>query len=138
MRQALVLGDLENICDALIIADSNRHERAMAFGEFEKYLLDSAHDESLQEVLSLFTGFSPTNRPVLARILVAQAVMAELILYTYGHEIAVEGLQSRLESIVSSREMNEELAWQGEVCGDLPIALEYWKERLEWLRARDS
>jgi hypothetical protein len=139
MRQALVLGDLENICDALIVVDADHCARAKTFSEFEAYLANSANDESMQEILTLFTGFSPIGRPVLARLLVAQAVMAQLILSTYGQETEVKDLPKRLESIVNSQTAKQALAWQnGVACGDLPIALAYWKERLSWLQARDS
>jgi len=139
MRQGLVLGDMENICDALIVVDADHRARVKTFGEFEAYLVDSPNDESMQEILTLFTGFSPVGRPVLARLLVAQAVMAQLILSTYGQETAVKDLPKLLESIVNAQTAKQALAWQkGKVCGDLPIALAYWKKRLNWLQAGDS
>lgn len=138
-RQGLLVGDLENICDALIVEDANHRARAIGFSEFERLLLNLGKRDSILEMLSLLASFSPSGRPVLARILVAQAVMAQLILSTYAQDISVEELPERLRLIACSGTAGQALTWQNGVdCADIPIALEYWRERLRWLHGRES
>jgi hypothetical protein len=138
-RQGLLVGDLENICDALIVEDANCRARAIGFSEFERLLPNLGKRDSILEVLSLLSSFSPSDRPVLARILVAQAVMAQLILSTYAQDISVEDLPERLRLIACSETASQALTWQNGVdCGELPIAQEYWHERLRWLYGRES
>jgi hypothetical protein len=141
MHQGLVLGDLENICDALIIAEAEAkgRMRAVGFSEFQTRFSDPAFIDSLGELASLFTGFRPAKRPVLARMLIAQAVMAQLILSTYNQPTPVDTLHVRLESITSSKNVSRALAWEvPDVCQDLPIAHKYWQDRLKWLGTDDS
>jgi hypothetical protein len=139
VRQGVLVGDLECICDTMIVTDSQGRSRAMFFSEFETTVSASPGNTSLGEVLSLLTGFSRDQRPVIARMLIAQAVMAELILSTYGAEISIEDLTSRLRAIVSSQTANQALAWQSGVpCPELPMARQYWEKRLEWLTAGSS
>jgi hypothetical protein len=139
VRQGILVGDLESICDTMIVTDSQNRSRAMFFSEFETVVSPSAGNTSLGEVLSLLTGFSRDQRPVIARMLIAQAVMAQLILSTYGAEISIEDLTSRLRAIVSSRTANQALEWQSGVpCPELPMARQYWEERLGWLTVGSS
>jgi len=139
-RQALVLGDLENIADALLKEDG-KTVRALLFAEFEELLEQrSSKDDSLQELVSLFVEFSPQDKPVLARMLLTQACLAQIILSTYHQRTDGPALIQRLEEVTRSSELRTALAWQ-EV-GDtsksfLPIQ-EYLGERLGWLRTNQS
>jgi hypothetical protein len=138
-RQALVVGDLDKICEAMIVREKDFPARALTFSEFEKILTESNNNQDVQEVVNWFIGFSPRRRPILARILIAQAVMAQLILSTYGEVTSVENLADRLESIVASKEAKEVLAWDdSEDPTDLQIALMYWRERIGWLHTSSS
>jgi hypothetical protein len=139
MRQGLVLGDLENICETMIVRNADGRPEVTSFVEFEKLLSKAAENEDLQELLGWFLRFSPNTRPVLARILIAQAVMAQLILSTYDEETTVANLREQLEVIAASKTANASLAWvSGMGCSDLPIVAAYWKERLQWLHSRGS
>jgi hypothetical protein len=72
-------------------------------------------------------------------MLVAQAVMAQLILSTYAQATAVGDLQRRFDSILHAYESNGALLWQkGGLSVDGSIASQYWKERLNWLHATGS
>jgi hypothetical protein len=141
-RQALVLGDLENICDALLIKEADTPPYVMSFGEFE-YLVengDAVNRESLKKLTALLYEFSCTGRPVLARMLTAQAVMAELILSAYDHKTTVEDLQKRLRAVGGSSAIKAALAWSSEAAADeeLQVVQQYWTERLNWLLAGSS
>lgn len=135
MPQALVLGDLEKVADALILQQSETPARAASFGEFDQLIENKGHaDESVQALMSLFTGFSPEARPVLARILVAQACMAQLILSTYDQKTKPEQLGDRLNRIASTLEASKVLAWKdNQRSEDLLVAQQYWAERLRWV-----
>jgi hypothetical protein len=133
-RQALVLGDLENIADLLIVG-SDGNARAMLFGEFESLLDRTPLDESLSELVTMFLRFSPQERPVLARLLVAQACLAHVILSTYHSTASGSELGERLRRFVESGDTVHQLGW---VAGErmpevLSVAYQYGSERLTWL-----
>jgi hypothetical protein len=130
-RQALVVGDLEDIADSLVKQDQGTL-RALQFGEFESILPQQRDDTSLQELLDLMQGFSPEEKPVLARMLVTQACLAQLILSTYDLK-ATSDLPSRLEAIVNSRQLQTTLAWRSGQVAELRPAHSYLAERLGWL-----
>lgn len=75
-RQGLPYGRLDNAVESLIIRD---HEpdgplRIRSFGEFESALHEPGSvSDSFVRVRDIFTNFHPANRPVLWRMLVAQA-----------------------------------------------------------------
>jgi hypothetical protein len=134
-RQALTVGSLEKIADALVIQGGEKPARAMFFGEFDR-LVAAAESvgEGVHGLRSLLTGFSPGTRPVLARILIAQACMAQLILSTYDQRTTAAQLQDRLKGIVSAIEKGKTLEWKdGQRSEELQVAQQYWSERLEWV-----
>jgi hypothetical protein len=133
-RQALVLGDLECIADILISREGDR-TRALQFGEFETLLNAKQDDENLQEVLNLFTGFSPEVKPVLSRLLLVQACFAKLILSTYESVTEPAQLSARLDKLVSDPELLSALAWSDGEPADLSFVQEYWASRLNRLDA---
>jgi hypothetical protein len=140
-RQALLVGDLENIAAALLREQAGT-ERVALFSEFET-ILDARpeHNDSLQELVDLFRGFSPGEKPVLARMLITQACLAQLILSTYHHEPDVPHLLLRLDALISSSTAKNVLAWTDSADGDgslLKPARQYLAERLEWLYKDDT
>jgi len=135
-RQALVVGDLENIAAGLLSKHATT-ERVALFSEFET-ILDTrpAHNDSLQQLVGLFRGFSPGEKPVLARMLITQACLAQLILSTYHHEPDVPHLLLRLDALISSSTAKSALAWTESAEEDdslLKLPRQYLAERLEWL-----
>jgi hypothetical protein len=135
VRQALVLGDLENVADALLVQQPDKPARAMSFSDFDQLITTKlSSNESVKELRSLLTGFSPKARPVLARLLVAQACMAQLILSTFDQKTKTSQLEGRLSEIVSAIEKSNTLCWSaGKPCEDLHVAQQYWSERLKWV-----
>ena len=134
-RQALVLGDLENVADLLIVG-ADDSARAMQFGEFEALLDATPRNESLGELVAMFLHFSPESRPVLARLLMAQACLAYVILSVYHSPADAADLTERLRAFATSDEAIRELGWSDtdRRAPDLDVALRYWSERLQWLR----
>jgi hypothetical protein len=131
-RQAMMVGSLEKIADTLLVQPADKPARAMSFGEFDRL---AAGGESVGEgvhgLRSLLTGFSPETKPVLARVLIAQACMAQLILSTYEQKTTASQLQDRLKNIVSALGTGQTLAWkEGQPSEELRVAQEYWLERL--------
>jgi hypothetical protein len=135
MRQGLVLGDLENLAEVLLIQKADKPQRAMSLSDFDQLMKSKlSSNESVKELMALLTGFSPQTRPVLARILVAQACMAQLILSTFDQKTKTTQLEGRLNEIVSAIEKCNTLAWTaGKPCEDLRVAQQYWSERLKWV-----
>jgi hypothetical protein len=131
-RQALVLGDLECIADILITREDGQ-TRALQFGEFEMLLEAKRDDENLQEVLKLFTGFSPVRKPVLSRLLLVQACFAKLILSTYESVTEPVQLSARLDELVADPELVSALAWSDGKPADLSFVRAYWAPRLDRL-----
>ena len=133
-RQALVLGDLENVTDLLIVGVGDQ-ARAMLFSEFESLLDTTPVNESLSELVAMFRRFSAETRPVLARLLVSQACLAHLILSVYHSAASPSELIDRLHVFATSEEATQQLAWTaGESQSqDLSVALQYGSERLKWL-----
>jgi hypothetical protein len=138
VRQGFVLGDLENICEAMIARSDDGRFEVISFSKFEELLLSGAKEnEDLEELVNLFLGFSPKARPVLARILIAQAVMSQLILSTY--EIPGEDLERQLDEIATLQADRKFLEWEdGTPCSELPVISAYWKKRLPRWRGPDS
>ena len=136
-RQALVLGDLECIADLLITREDGK-TRVLQFGEFEMLFEQKKdNDENLQEALNLFLAFTAKSKPVLARLLLAQACFAKLILSTYESGNEAAPLSVRLAEIVADGELVQALAWSKEQQTDLSFVQKYWEPGLKSLD-RDS
>jgi hypothetical protein len=135
-RQALVLGDLENIADAMITKENAGRIRALRFSEFEELLNNAADSSSLHELVELFKGFSPKRKPVLARILHAQACLGPVILTAYHRAPAADDLAQWLQQILQSPEFARMLSWTagGGDPHTLDPAPEYVSERLRRLK----
>lgn len=73
-RQGLPIGRLDSALESMIVEDAST-QRLMSFGEFESAYYDSSTSlsASFGSVTDLFVGFHPKSRPVLWRILLAQA-----------------------------------------------------------------
>ncbi|MDB4930432.1 MAG: hypothetical protein JWM10_2916 [Myxococcaceae bacterium] len=135
-RQALVLGDLEGIADLLIVQEGEK-ARVMFFSEFERLLAATPIDDNLTEALSLFRGFSPERKPVLARMLIAQACLGRFFLSIYHRATSARGLAAGLEADVKERGFESVTNWRTPN-DDRKIALAYWKERLLRLEKDDA
>jgi len=137
-RQALVVGDLETIADSLIKRESNGTDRVVSFGEFER--ASRAASESREELVALFVDFSPRRRPVLARILIAQACLSQLILATYHRSLQPGELVSHLDEFIHAPATASALAWRDDELSSttLKVARAYLAERLEWVCSSTS
>lgn len=127
-RQALVVGDLECIADLLIVKEGDK-SRAVSFGEFEGLLSASPQNGYIQEAFSLFQAFTPEKKPVLARLLAAQACMAKLILSTYQAGFDPGALATRYDAAVTTK-FAAELDWGGGQMNCVTVVATYWKARL--------
>jgi hypothetical protein len=137
-RQALLLGTLESVAD-LLVMNKGEKSRAISFGEFDRLLTSHAIDDNLVEALDLFQGFSLARKPVLARLLVAQACFARLILSIYHHPAAASDLATFLvEQVMHDQTFAEAVGW-GQGAGDgLATAEAYWVPRLYQLEKEIS
>jgi hypothetical protein len=82
-RQGFALGRLDNALDALIIGEEKTGYRFVSFGQFEEQfdtLQEGDVKSSLGTAKDLFFAFHPSTRPVLWRILIAQALLYRGIL----------------------------------------------------------
>jgi hypothetical protein len=98
-RQHIWIGDLERIAEALTLEDSSGRIDYMGFGKFE----DSYRDETsrlyecIQPTVHLLRDFYPQTRPVLWRILIAQAHLHRALLLTFNADS--NGTASPIDSI---------------------------------------
>ena len=77
-RQGLPLGRLDNAIGTLLMKAGEVGERIATFGEFEAQFSNVAQEDvsgPAGAARDLFSGFSPTTRPVLWRLLLAQFVI---------------------------------------------------------------
>ncbi len=75
-RQGIFVGWVENLAEAMLTDETeNRPARVRTFGEYERErdTKDSRLQQALRNVRYLFLRFHPAQRPVLWRLLVAQA-----------------------------------------------------------------
>jgi hypothetical protein len=127
-QQALYLGDLESIADLLTVKEDDE-TRALRFGEFERLFFSEEPDDKLDRILSLFKFFSPETKPVLARLLIAQAYFAELILSTYKSKIDATQLSAKLDELLEDKELQDALSWS-ESTSNFSFVHCYWQKRL--------
>lgn len=91
-RQAMFMGSLESLVDSFIVAEADGSQRCMTYGEFESaYYEDDKVAESFVEVAELFHNFHPKTRPVLWRILIAQAHIYEALIRTRQLKLSQSG-----------------------------------------------
>lgn len=134
-RQGFVLGDLENIADAMLKEDDGRI-RAVRFSEFEAILDTATPGSSLHEVAQLFAGFSPRRKPVLARMLLVQAWLGPVILTTYHRPCEVADLVRWAAEIGRSAEFARALTWTSGLAHQqgVEVVEKYVSERLARLQ----
>jgi hypothetical protein len=116
-RQGFYLGTLELIAEAMI-KGSHGEARCASFGEF---LVDwddphSALAGVLVDFDEMFLGFHPVDRPVLWRVLVAQSMLADLVLKSH-HKTKDQRLSALLPTV--GPELIKDFDWraQGECDG---------------------
>lgn len=81
-RQGLPMGLLDKTIEFLIEKNNNNHERVISYGEFEKKISNLGNDKLSDVNLSrdIFFLFHPTNRPILWRLLITQAMIFKTLL----------------------------------------------------------
>ncbi len=72
-HQGIYTGLIDSITELLTVDEPKGGLRVLTFGEFESKYMKAKVPESLQKFYTLFLNFHPKTRPVLWRILVAQA-----------------------------------------------------------------
>jgi hypothetical protein len=136
-RQGLNVGYVEALLDAMAVKDG-KTTRAMTYAEFDARMREVAHateevrmsDDALRpfsEIRRLFLHFSPSNCPVLARILLVLGCLSYLILESYEQGSASE-LRQGIRPFVESDEFGKAFAWAGntELSGaEREVVLEY-------------
>jgi hypothetical protein len=130
-QQGLMVGDLECVAD-LFINQEGEKSRAMSYGEFDGLLNKVEIDRSLQEAFLLFQGFSPRARPVLARMLVAQACLSRLILSIYHADDATGSLRQCYDQVVDDA-LVKEVSWGQDHEDGIKVAADYWGSKLDTL-----
>lgn len=92
IRQAMLMGSLESVVDSFIASESDGTQRCMTYGEFTAaYYHGDDVAESFSEAAELFRNFHPKTRPVLWRILIAQAHIYEALLRTRELKLSKAG-----------------------------------------------
>ena len=134
-RQGLVVGDMDLLLDEMLIEKSGQ-TKTLTYSEFESRLPDEIISGAMSEFRSLYFKFHPELKPVLARMLLVQACLSNLILESYEIESAAE-LRSSAERFVNSDEFGRSFAWADEISSDdRALVLDYVIERLSWIPDR--
>lgn len=139
-RQGLPIGRLDNSIECLMNNDNT--SRCISFGEFETEILK---DESLirphfEMVYDLFIGFHPSNRPILWRILIVQAIV-----YKYLIKIHQSRSLDVNFSINTLTDIREACCWKKKDSEDtekqkdeFEIAFEFLKDRVPFFSVKAS
>ncbi len=132
-RQGLVLGHLEQMLDAMIVTDGTER-RPMTYGEFHKALAMGLPDfmDAAGPALDIFEGFSFPERPVLARILLAQATLMHLLSKKYGAMPERAEIESAIDAFAASQAARETLLWTGADAGVWEAVRPYLKHKVNW------
>ena len=85
--QHILIGQLDQIVDAMVIDDS-RGERCIGYGEFFKHYSNPESElrKQVVEPSQIFDGFHPEDRPVLWRILLAQAHFHRALMNSFNSD----------------------------------------------------
>lgn len=78
-KQGMRVGLVDNLTEALIKEESSGTLRLISYGEFEKRYFEPNVKEPFDKIEYLFTNFHPKTRPILWRILLAQALLYKAI-----------------------------------------------------------
>lgn len=107
--QGLYIGALDNAAAALIVRDGDNAPRIMRYGDFEEALRGRT-TTAFEVVFEVFLGFHPQTRPVLWRILLAQAAIYKSLvaLRTLPRTAAFNPLRT-----LNDKEL-ELLVWRGD------------------------
>jgi hypothetical protein len=119
-KQGLYSGILDTVTDTLIISENNGGSenilRIMNYGEFlDKYFKDEALKKPFSNISYLFYKFHPKTRPVLWRILVAQAFIYRLIIETYKKKAqSVPDISDEISKMLSEdiKDVTTEFDWR--------------------------
>jgi hypothetical protein len=111
-RQGLPYGHLDNAVESMLVHEvkSDGNLRIMGFGEFESSLhnAESRVCKAFTMIQDIFTAFHPATRPVLWRILVAQAhIYASIVEFHKG-----VGTDRQLEITPISAKNRERFFWE--------------------------
>jgi len=86
-RQHVVSGQLDQMIDALTVRESDGAARCMTYGEFETAFVGRAAAVQPTAILmDLFDGFRPDTRPVLWRVVLAEAHVYRSLMRTFESE----------------------------------------------------
>ncbi len=81
--QGIVRGKLDQILDLFIaqeVVNNTLRKRIISYGEFESQYPELRKLRKLDMAIELFTDFHPASKPILWRILIAQAILFNSIL----------------------------------------------------------
>ncbi|MGH9026787.1 MAG: hypothetical protein ACRDWD_11840 [Acidimicrobiia bacterium] len=85
-RQHMRLGAVDEIIDQLTVRKADGSARCMAYGEFQKAYTskDSALGDAIERLRTILVDFHPQHKPVLWRILLAQAALQRSIIEAFN------------------------------------------------------
>lgn len=145
-KQGIPYGLLDNAVESLIVKEASEPTRSMSFGEFEQAFVKhgSVVAKAFDTVTDVFLGFDPRTRPVLWRILIAQAHLCLAIIRAgqMRHDTPNEAFRP-LQLLLGDerepydwREKDEEISDE-EVFQPFTVARKYFEEHLPHLVSWD-
>jgi hypothetical protein len=78
VRQGVATGNVDNALAAMIVAQEGKHHRVLRVGELQLAMAKRSGEirRTLEEFFEIVRGFDPGDRPVLWRLMCAQACLA--------------------------------------------------------------
>lgn len=115
-------GKLDQIVDIFITSEKvkdNIQKHILSYGEFENIYTEILQSGKLQNVINLFTDFHPKTKPILWRIILAQAYIYKTIMFmneqSAKNESANEKVIITLFKIISLKEHEILFDWRNEI-----------------------
>ena len=137
-QQALHIGQYERTIEAFLVMDGARR-RTMTYGEFEReFGSNKDFRAQMSAAVDLIHGFNFSDRPVLARLLLAHAFVMHLVIISANESHEVPGLRRSLEAFRVSGKAAEDLVWDKACYDSVSVAVAgYLAERLSWIERSD-
>lgn len=131
-HQGLLLGDLERVLDAFM---STSPTRIPSLAEFESLSADQVRGKAVDRLTALYVGFSPDTDPVLARMLIAQAGLAYLLMETFKGAGNLASLRERVKGFYGA-DNSILFAWSPNIPStDIHVIRPYLEACLSWIES---
>lgn len=109
-QQGCYIGNLDRLATSMIVEGD--HPRVMTYGEFEQALTtDKGLKSHFEEIRQIFRGFTFQERPVLARLLLANAALMHILLSVFAATKTMAELEQMCREFLRSEQARKDLSY---------------------------